>query len=89
MEDSPYFDMIRYLNEEIERELVAYPSVDRCTVKKMARDVSKEILHAYHWGPRLESAPAAKSLYIPSVAETEIFKRALNRALKRARLDVQ
>ncbi len=89
MEDSPYFDMIRYLNEEIERELVAYPSSDRCTVKKIARDVSKEILHAYHWGPRLGSAPLPEGQNIPSAAETEIFKRALNRALKRARLDLQ
>ena len=89
MEDSPYFDMIRYLNEEIERELVAYPSADRCTVKKIARDVSKEILHAYHWGPRLGSAPLPEGQNIPSAAETEIFKRALNRALERARLDLQ
>ncbi len=89
MEDSPYFDMIRYLNEEIERELVAYPSVDRCAVNKIARDVSKEILHAIRWGPRLASAPLPKGQNIPSAAETEIFKRALNRALKRARLDLQ
>ena len=25
MEESPHFEMIRYLNEEIEKELVAYP----------------------------------------------------------------
>jgi len=89
MEESPHFEMIRYLNEEIEKELVAYPSADRCTVMKMARDVSKEILHAYHWGPRLASAPLPKGQDNPSAAETEIFKRALNRALKQARLDVE
>ncbi len=84
MEDSPYFDMIRYLNEEIEKELVAYPLADRCTVKKMTRDVSKEILHAYHWGPRLASAPFPKGQNDPSAAEAEIFIRALKRALERA-----
>ena len=89
MEDSPYFDMIRYLNEEIERELVAYPSVDRCAVKKFTRDVSKEILHAYHWGPRLASAPFPKVQNNPSADEAEIFIRALKRALERTGLDLQ
>jgi len=89
MEDSPYFDMIRYLNEEIERELVAYPSVDRCAVKKIARDVSKEILHAIPWGPRLASAPLPKGQNNPSAAEDEIFIRALKRALERAGLELQ
>ncbi len=89
MEESLHLDMIHYLNEEIERELVAYPSVDRCAVKKIARDVSKEILLAIHWGPRLASAPLPKGQNNPSAAETEIFRRALNRALTRAKLDTQ
>ncbi len=89
MEESLHLDMIHYLNEEIERELVAYPSVDRCAVKKIARDVSKEILHAYHWGPRLASAPFPKGQHNPSAAEDEIFIRALKRALERAGLDLQ
>ncbi len=89
MEDSPYFDMIRYLNEEIEKELLATPSANRCTVKKMAHDVSKEILHAYHWGPRLGSAPLPKGQNNPSAAEDEIFIRALKRALERAGLELQ
>ncbi len=84
MEESLHLDMIHYLNEEIERELVAYPSVDRCAVKKITRDVSKEILHAYHWGPRLASAPFPKGQNDPSAAEAEIFIRALKRALERA-----
>ena len=89
MEETLHLNMIHYLNEEIERELVAYPSVDRCAVKKLTRDVSKEILHAYHWGPRLASAPFPKGQNNPSAAEAEIFIRALKRALERAGLDLQ
>ena len=79
--------MIRYLNEEIEKELVATPSADRCTVKEMVRHVSMEILHAYHWGPRLEPTSTPKSPYERSAAEMGVFQRALNRALTRTKLD--
>ena len=68
MEETPQvkYPFLQYLDEEIEKELLATPSADRCTVMKMVGLVTKEILHAIQWGKRDESTPFPKNPYRPS-----------------------
>ena len=85
-EDKNHF--FQYLNEEIERELVAYPSADRCTVMKIVRLVTKEILHSILWGPRQESTPFPENPDSASKSDLEVFARAWFQALVRAEADL-
>ncbi len=78
----------QYLNEEIEKELLATPSADRCTVMKMVRLVTKEILHAIQWGPREESTPFPDNPYNLSKSDLEVFGRAFSQASVRANADL-
>ncbi len=84
-DNSPF---LQYLNEEIEKELLATPSADRCTVMKMVRLVTKEILHSILWGPRQESTPFPKNPYNASKSDLEVFGRAWSQALVRAKADL-
>ncbi len=85
-EDKNHF--FQYLNEEIEKELLATPSADRCTVMKMVRLVTNEILHAIRWGPRQESTPFPDNPYNSSKSDLKVFGRAWSRARVRAEADL-
>lgn len=89
MDENPSDKFIRYLNDEVEKELLATPSANRCTVMKMCRLLTGEIPQAILWGVRQESTPFPSNPSNASTSELEVFTRALSQARARQALDPQ
>jgi len=89
MEEAQADKFLRYLNDEVEKELLATPSANRSTLMNMVRFMTKQVLHAIHWGIRQESTPFPSNPYNASTSELEAFARALTQAHARQALDTQ
>ena len=89
MDEEPADKFLGYLNDEVEKGLLATPSANRCTVMKMVSSLRKEILQAILWGVRQESTPFPSNPYNASTSELEVFARALSQARARQALDPQ
>jgi len=89
MDENPADIFIRFLNDEVEKELLATPSANQCTVMKMVSSLRMEILQATLWGVRQESTPFPSNPYNASTSELEVFTRALSQARARQALDPQ
>jgi len=89
MKETPADKFLRYLNDEIEKGLLATPSANRGIVMKMVRLMKKEIQQAIHWGVRQESTPFPSNPFNASRSELELVAHALAQARARQASDTQ